>query len=441
MRADGTRSRSRFSVLSSSLSSPLTQEDILKHDLDRLMAERNLDAIVVEGPDGLESANPDYNYFVGGRHIPGLIIKKRGEPTMLLHSPWEQNEAEQTGLALVSLNRWNLREILQEFPDRLEARVEHRRRIFTDLGVRGRVGIYGAVKAGPFFALMARLAQQIDGLEIVAELDRDVISMARLTKDADEVERMRAVGRKTCAVLQAAVDFICAGWIDGESVRGVDGAPLTIGDVRRVMLREIAAQGLETPAGMIISQGRDAGLPHARGDDAMPLRPGQAIVIDIFPREAGGGYFHDMTRTFAIGYAPPELQQAYNDVLGAFEMVTAAFEAGAPTRKYQDMVCDYFEARGHDTIRRTYPIEEGYIHSLGHGLGLEVHEDLSFSSLVDRGDTIEPGAVFTVEPGLYYPSRGFGVRIEDTYYCAPDGHFESLTPFPKDLVIRPYERD
>lgn len=414
----------------------------MKRDLDRLMAERNLDAIVVEGPDGLESANPDYNYFVGGRHIPGLIIKKRGEPAMLLHGPWEQNEAEQTGLTLVSLNRWNLREILQEFPDdRLAARAEHRRRIFIDLDVRGRVGIYGTVKAGPFFALMTRLAQQIDGLEIVAELDRDVISMARLTKDADEIERMRAVGRKTCAVVQAAVDFIRAGRIDGDRVRSADGALLTIGDVRQVMLREIAAQGLEAPAGMIVAQGRDAGLPHARGDDDMPLCPGQAIVIDIFPREAGGGYYHDMTRTFAIGYVPPELQQAYDDVLGAFRMVTAAFEMGAPTRKYQDMVCDYFEARGHDTVRRTYPIEEGYIHSLGHGLGLEVHEDLSFSSLVDRGDAIEPGAVFTVEPGLYYPRRGFGVRIEDTYYCAPDGRFESLTPFPKDLVIPVPNRD
>jgi Xaa-Pro aminopeptidase len=412
-----------------------TPEDILKSDLDRLMAERNLDAIVVEGPDGLESANPDYNYFVGGRHIPGLIIKKRGEPAMLLHGPWEQNEAGQTGLTLVSLNRWNIREILQQFPDRLEARVEQRRRIFADLGVRGRVGIYGTVRAGPFFALMTRLAQQLDDLEIVAELDRDVISMARLTKDADEIERMRAVGRKTCAVLQAAVDFIRAGRIDDDCVRGADGAPLTIGDVRRLMLREMAALGLEAPAGMIIAQGRDAGLPHARGDDAMPLRPGQAIVIDIFPREAGGGYFHDMTRTFAIGYAPPELQQAYDEVLGAFTMAMNAFEAGAPTRTYQDMVCAYFEERGHDTIRRTYPIEEGYIHSLGHGLGLEIHEDLSFSSLVDRGDTIEPGAVFTVEPGLYYPSRGFGVRIEDTCYCTPDGRFESLTPFPKELVI------
>lgn len=407
----------------------------MKSDLDRLMAERNLDAIVVEGPDGLESANSDYNYFVGGRHIPGLVIKKRGEPIMLLHGPWEQNEAEQTGLALVSLNRWNMRDILREFPDRLEARVEHRRQIFADLGITGRVGIYGTVKAGPFFALMARLAQQVEGLEIVAELDRDVISMARMTKDAEEIERMRAVGRKTCAVVQAAVDFIKSGRAAGELVVDAAGKPLTIGDVRQVIGRELAAQGLEAPAGTIFALGRDAGLPHARGDDEMPLRQGQAIVFDIFPREIGGGYYHDMTRTFAIGYATPELQQAYAEVLGAFKLATSELEAGAPTKAYQEMVCAYFEERGHDTIRRTYPLDEGYIHSLGHGLGLEIHEDLSFSSLVDRGDIIAPGAVFSIEPGLYYPSRGFGVRLEDTYYCAPDGRFESLTPFPMDLVI------
>jgi Xaa-Pro aminopeptidase len=149
----------------------------------------------------------------------------------------------------------------------------------------------------------------------------------------------------------------------------------------------------------------------------------------------GGGYYHDMTRTFAIGHAPPELQRAYDEVLGAFELVMGEMELGAPTKPYQDMVCTYFEERGHETIGSKYPIEEGYIHSLGHGLGLEVHEDFGFPSLKDRGDHLVPGAVFSVEPGLYYPSRGFGVRIEDTYYLAPDGTFESLTPFPKDLVI------
>jgi Xaa-Pro aminopeptidase len=80
----------------------------MKHDLDRLMAERNIDAIVVEGPDGFDAANPDFNYFVNSEHVNGLIIKKRGEPTMLIHHPWEQVQAEATGLVLISSERWNL---------------------------------------------------------------------------------------------------------------------------------------------------------------------------------------------------------------------------------------------------------------------------------------------------------------------------------------------
>ncbi len=103
----------------------------MKRDLDRLMAERNIDAIVVEGPDGLGSANPDFNYFVQGADLTGTVIKKRGEPAMLLHSPWEQIQAESTGLALIPTNRWNLREIMNETGDRFQAYVELRRRIFT----------------------------------------------------------------------------------------------------------------------------------------------------------------------------------------------------------------------------------------------------------------------------------------------------------------------
>lgn len=407
----------------------------MKRDLDRLMAERNLDAIVVEGPDGLGSANPDFNYFVGGAHLTGTVIKKRGEPTMLLHSPWERLQAETTGLELISTDRWNFREILEAFPSRFEAFVEYRRRMFSDLGVTGRVGVYGTVQAGPHFALLTALAQQLPGLEIVAEFEKDIISTARLTKEPDEVEHMRRVGRKTCAVVQAVVDFIRGGRASGNTLVDADGAPMTIGQVKQLIGRELAAQGLEAPSGTIFAQGRDAGLPHATGDEAAPLKLGQAIVFDIFPREHGGGYYHDMTRTFAIGYAPPELQQAYDQVRGVFEHVVSELEVGAPTKAYQDMTCAYFEARGHETIGSKYPIDEGYIHSLGHGIGLEVHEDFGFPSLKDRGEIMVPGAVFTIEPGLYYPDKGYGVRIEDTYYCTPDGEFESLTPFPKQLVI------
>jgi len=406
----------------------------MQHDLDRLMSDRHLDAIVVEGPDGLGSANPAFNYFVRGAHLTGLVIKKLHEPAMLIHSDWELLQAEATGLVCVSSSRWNIREISRQFPERLAARVELRRQMLTDLGVTGRVGLYGTVQIGPFLALLRGLEAAMPELTFVAEFDKDLLSAARLTKDAAEVDVMRAVGRKTCEVVQAAVDFIAAGVANGDDVcDAVTGTPLTIGDVRRVIDRELAARGL-VGEGTIFAQGRDAGLPHARGEDSMVLQRGQAIVFDIFPKDASG-YYHDMTRTFAIDYAPPELEKVYADVLGAFNAVIGEFEAGAPTKPYQTMVCDYFAARGHETIATKYPIEEGFIHSLGHGLGLEVHEDFGFPSLADRGDVLVPGAVFTVEPGLYYPSKGYGVRIEDTYWCRPDGQFESLTDFSKDLVI------
>ncbi len=306
--------------------------------------------------------------------------------------------------------------------------------MFADLGIYGRVGFYGTVKAGPHFAVLAALAQGMPGLEIVAEFENDLFSAARLTKDPAEVERMRQVGRKTCGVVQSVVDFIRSGRADGDTLVDERGQPITIGQVRQLIGRELAAQGLEAPEGTIFAQGRDAGMPHAHGDDAAALKLGQAIVFDIFPRELGG-YFHDMTRTFAIGYAPPELQAVYDDVRGAFEQAVGELEAGAPTRVYQEMVCRYFEERGYATIASTYPLEEGYVHSLGHGLGLEIHENIRITNIQDTGDVFVPGTVFTIEPGLYYPSKGYGVRIEDTFYCTPEGQFESLTPFPRDLVI------
>jgi Xaa-Pro aminopeptidase len=406
----------------------------MQSDLDRLMTERNLDAIVVEGPDGLGSANPAFNYFVRGAHLTGLVIKKRNEPAMLIHSDWEVLQAQETGLVCVSSSRWNLRDIAARIPDRLAARVELRRQMYTDLGVSGRVGLYGTVQTGPFLALLRGLEAAMPGVTFVAEFDKDLISAARLTKDSHEVAVMREVGRKTCEVVQAAVDYIISGYADGEYV--IDPTTkrqMTIGDVRAVIDRELAARGL-VGEGTIFAQGRDAGLPHARGEDSMALQRGQAIVFDIFPKDASG-YYHDMTRTFAIDYATPELQEAYDHVMGAFNEVVQEFELGAPTKPYQTMVCNYFEQRGHETIGSKYPIEEGYVHSLGHGLGLEVHEDFGFPSLADRGDVLVPGAVFSVEPGLYYPSKGYGVRIEDTYWCRPDGAFESLTDFPKDLVL------
>jgi Xaa-Pro aminopeptidase len=405
----------------------------MKQDLDRLMAERDIDAFVVEGPDGLESANPDYAYFVGARHLPGLVLKRRGAPAMLVHGVMERQAAAETGLVLIPRDRWDVRAIRAALPDPLAAQVEYRRQMFTDLGIVGRVACYGSVKAGPHLALWQALAARMPELTVVAELEGSILDVARATKDADEIAAMRRVGQKTAEVVASVVAYIRAGRACDGVVVDAAGEPITIGRIRGLIGRELAARQLEA-GHTIVAQGSDAGLPHALGRDAEALRLGAALVFDIFPREVGG-YYHDMTRTFAIGHAPPELQHAYDEVMGAYELVVAELEVGAPTRVYQELVCRYFEERGHATVATTYPLEEGYVHSLGHGLGLEVHEDPRMSTLNDRGEVLAPGTVVTIEPGLYYPSRGFGVRIEDTWYVTEDGRFESLTSFPKELVI------
>lgn len=185
---------------------------------------------------------------------------------------------------------------------------------------------------------------------------------------------------------------------------------------------------------MIFAQGRDAGFPHSRGQADMPLKLGQSIVFDLFPQELGGGYHHDVTRTWSIGYATPEVQNVYDQVMQAFDISVESFGLGKPTHLMQEAVLDYYEANGHPTQRSQPGTMSGYVHSLGHGLGLNIHERPSLSH-VRRDDIFQIGNCVTIEPGLYYPDDGLGVRVEDTFVVTERGELQSITSFRKDLVL------
>jgi Xaa-Pro aminopeptidase len=94
-----------------------------------------------------------------------------------------------------------------------------------------------------------------------------------------------------------------------------------------------------------------------------------------------------------------------------------------------------FEAQGHKTLRQDSQITSGYVHSLGHGLGLNVHERPWFGIGSGPEDKLAPGSVVTIEPGLYYPEKGMGCRLEDTVWVRPDGEMEILAEYPYDLVL------
>lgn len=406
----------------------------MKSDLERLMSERGIDVAIVEGPDGTHGANPAFAYLVKGEHLVGTVILQRGKPAQLLHRSMERDAAAATGLELINIDRWPLHEIAEKYPNPLDARVELYRRIFEDLQIKGKVAFYGTGSIGGYHAFLQALMAKVPGVEIIGEYDRDIFAVARETKDANELEKLRVAGQRTCEVVGAILEFLKAHSVKNGTLIKEDGKPLTIADVKEFTRLELARWGLFSSEDFICAIGRDAGVPHTTGNPKDTLQLGKTIVFDIFPKEPGG-YFHDLTRTFCLGYASKEVERIFRDVMECFETVVGQFKVGALTQSYQHMTCEFFEKRGHSTIKSNPKSQEGYVHSLGHGVGLEVHEQPYFPTFGTWETKLREGMVFTVEPGLYYPERGFGVRIEDTYCCDESGEFHSLTPFPKDLVI------
>lgn len=159
-------------------------------------------------------------------------------------------------------------------------------------------------------------------------------------------------------------------------------------------------------ANTIVACGDQACDPHCRGSG--PLRANELIIVDIFPRVAKTGYHGDMTRTYLKGRASGAQQALYATVLEAEQTALAAHRSGkSAARIYRDVVA-FFERNGYPT-RRDNGVPVGFIHGLGHGLGLAVHEAPRVNA---SGTRLRKGQVITVEPGLYYPGLG-GARVED----------------------------
>ena len=405
----------------------------MKSDIDRLMGKRKLDAIIVTGGEEFNTAR--YYLSNGARITHGSIFKAAEKPALLVCNRMELEEAQKSGLDARTDVELGFYQRYQEAEgDSIKATVLHWSDVLRRLGVSaGRIGLYGAWQVNKTIALYGALTAGLPQYDFVAEAENTLIEEAMLTKDAEEIARIKSVAARANAVMGIAWDFIAGLRRDGDYLVDESGTRVTIGDVKDLVRRELMARGLED-TNMIFAQGRDAGFPHSRGEADMPLQVGRAIVFDLFPRELGGGYHHDMTRTWCIGYAPPEVQATYDTVMEAFDISVEAFGLNKPTHLMQEAVLDHFETAGHPTTRSDPSTMAGYVHSLGHGVGIDIHERPSISHL-RQDDICQVGNILTIEPGLYYPERGFGLRVEDLFVVEENGELVSLTPFRKDLVI------
>ena len=407
----------------------------MKSEIDSLMQAHDLDIMLITGPG---KHNPAMVYFTGGGHLTRAdLIKKRGEEPVLFHYSMERDEAANTGLRTKNMDDYDLLSLYKEANgDFAKMQVARYQKMLADLNISaGRMAIYGLSDAGGAYTIFTALQQAMPELTIVGELGNSVILEAMATKDPEAIERIRRMGKLTTGVVGQVADFLSSQRArDGVLIQR-DGSPVTIGDVKRRINLWLAEGGAENPEDTIFAIGRDAGVPHSAGTPSDLLRLGQTIIFDIFPCEAGGGYFYDFTRTWCLGYASDEAVAVYEDVLAVYRQVMSELSSGAVFKSYQERTCELFEARGHPTVKSNPQTQEGYVHSLGHGVGLHIHEAPFSGYASPENDRLIPGVVVTIEPGLYYPERGFGVRLEDTVWVRPDGQFEVLAEYPLDLVL------
>jgi len=407
----------------------------MKRDLDHLMETRQLDALVVSGH---VHGNPPLYYLTDGIALTQAhVIKRQGEQPVLIAGAMEREIAEATGLPVILSSRYDYRGLLKQHQgDRLAASVAYFQRMLEDQHITGRVGFYGVREQGAAYTFLRALETALPEIEIVGEFGDNLFTAARATKSAEEAARIREVGRRTIEVVRETVAFLQSHAVGpDETLRRADGAALTVGDVHAHIRRHIALQGLEDPEGFIFATGRDAGIPHSKGTLSLPMRLGESIVFDIYPCEVGGGYFFDMTRTFCLGYAPDAVARIYEDTRACQEQLIAALAVGEETRHYQQLTCEFYQQRGHPTLADDPQTLEGYVHSLGHGVGLELHEAPTFSDTDGNTARLRPGHVFALEPGLYYPEQEMGCRLEDVLYLAEDGAVHNFTTYPRELVI------
>lgn len=262
-------------------------------------------------------------------------------------------------------------------------------------------GIKVEAGSNPFYA--DRLKKKKEEVQMIAQSQKTVFGAMRLVEEMLKKSRIR----------------------NGKLY--LRGQTLTSERVRTLINLFLMERGF-IASGTIVSCGKHSIDPHEIGFG--PLKANTSIIVDIFPRSMKTLYFGDATRTFCKGRAPEALQKLYDIVKKGQELGIKSIKAGADGLNIHKSIVDLFEKNGYSTGEKKGRMQ-GFFHSTGHGIGLELHESPTRIGPVKC--KLYSGNVVSVEPGLYYSDIG-GVRIEDLVHVTKTG-CEVLSGYPKRLEV------
>lgn len=258
-----------------------------------------------------------------------------------------------------------------------------------------------------------------------------VVEKARETKDNQEIETIKKIQRINEKVTTEIINLVANSDVGSNRTLLSNGEPLTVGKVKSFFGHKLLENGCIPEEDIIVACGPKTSDPHYVGDPKDELKADQPIILDIYPRSIQKRYWTDMTRTVVKGNASTKLKEMFDTVLEAKHTSLNAIQAGAVGIEVYDACCDVLEKAGYETTRNGKKVTAGMTHSLGHGVGLEIHENPRISGLSNF--PLNEHNILTVEPGLYDPKIG-GLRIEDIIEVTKTG-YKNLTKMENLLEI------
>lgn len=338
---------------------------------------------------------------------PFVYFKKTGAKGVIIVSQMEIGRASREATALVmTRTQAGLPEILKTEQDPYRAIAKM---------IAGQVG--KKILVPPEFPLA--LANPLsDYCKVLVDIG--AVRSMRSKKSKNEILFMKNVQKATEKAMELAVSLLKKASVK-KGILYLDKKALTAEYIKFSMHSLLLQHGCSA-VDTIVSCGSETAIPHMTG--AGPIRSDEPVVIDLFPVEEKSGYYADMTRTVVKGEPSIEIMEMFTALREAKNLGISQVRSGVSGADIHQAVVDFFKDCGYDSNSR------GFIHNLGHGVGLQVHE---LPTVGPAGKTLVPGNVITIEPGLYYPGIG-GVRLEDMGVVTKKG-FENFTVFPEELII------
>lgn len=361
-----------------------------------IMKKKSNAVLIVGAPAGYS----DLRYATGFFSFDPVIFLRTRQKRFLIVAPLDFGHVRRTvkGMEILSFS---------DFPVAKDSKTPACDRI---IGLLKKTNIR-SVTVPSYFPI--GLAEQLTGKGVMVSVADGSVFPEREIKTAKELEYIIHAQKAAVKAMAAAFSLIASARITrGQSLK-IGNKPLTSEAVRARIentARDFGCVCYET----IVACGKQAVNPHETGWGT--LKADEPIVIDIFPQHVASGYWGDLTRTVVRGTPSDEIQKMYLAVRDAQRTAISKIKAGVPAQKIHNIAVDLFKKRGFFTGAKNGK-QVGFIHGIGHGIGLEIHENPSVGPVQTK---LKEGNVITVEPGLYYHGLA-GIRIEDIVLVTRDG--------------------